>query len=141
MTTFNQVRVWSAIYYFTITVPPDAGQSLGRITINQRQGFESIELIPEQTVAFVGTRHDRRTAIPLSAMWDSNQQTMTIVLEDPVPAGNTVTIGLRPTANPDFGGIYLYGVTAYPPGNDAKGLYLGVGRLQFYQGGDNYSIY
>jgi hypothetical protein len=32
-------------------------------------------------------------------------------------------------------------VTAYPPGSGAKGLYLGVGRLQFYQGGNNLSIH
>lgn len=135
MTTYNQVRVWSATYYFTIALPEDAGQPIARVTVAQREGFENINFIADRTIAFLGTRDNRGAAIPLTAKWDSSSQTVDILLENSVPPGSSVTIGIKPTANPDYGGIYLYGVTAYPPGKNARGLYLGVGRLQFYRGG------
>jgi hypothetical protein len=54
VTTFNSVNVRYATYYFTIELPEDAGNSIQKIIINQRQGGETINFRLEKTVAFVG---------------------------------------------------------------------------------------
>lgn len=138
MTTYPEVRVWSAVYYFTLELPSDIGQPLGKVTIHQREGFQPIAFDLSYTVAFIGTPDDRGQALPVTPSWDEATQTLSIILNPPVPPGSTVTVGIKPWQNPDFGGIYLYGVTAYPPGEKTQGLYLGVGRLQFYQGSDRF---
>ena len=138
MTTFDQVHVWGAIYYFTIDLPSDIGQPLGLVTIRQREGFQSIDFHLDRTFAFIGTTDNQGAAIPVTTSWDDATQTISIVFDTPIPPGNSVTIGLRPTQNPDYSGIYLFGVTAYPSGEEMPGLYLGPGRLHFYQGGTSF---
>nr|WP_199755917.1 DUF2808 domain-containing protein [Chroococcidiopsis cubana] len=44
--------------------------------------------------------------------------------------GTTVTVALRAKRNPS-GGIYLFGVTAFPTGEKSSGQFLGYGRLHF----------
>jgi len=134
MTTFFEVSVWSAIYYFTLELPSDIGQPLGRVTIHQRQGFEQIGFDLSQTLAFIGTPDNRGQPIVVTPSWDETTQTVAIALDLPVPVGSIVTVGIKPWRNPDYSGIYLFGVSAYPPG-DSRGLYLGVGHLQFFRGG------
>jgi hypothetical protein len=41
-TTFNSANVWGATYYFTINIPQEAGESLQRVTISQREGTDNI---------------------------------------------------------------------------------------------------
>ena len=73
-----------------------------------------------------------------STTFDPNTQTITVIFDPPVPPGNTVSIGLKPVRNPDYGGVYQFGITAYPPGENSPGLYLGVGRLAIYEAGDRW---
>lgn len=138
MTTFQEVQVWSAVYYFTIEVPSDVGQPLGKVTIHQRQGVQQMSFDLSQTLAFMGTPDERGQPISVMPSWDETTQTVSVILNPPVPPGSTVTVGIKPWQNPDFSGIYLYGVTAYPPGEKTQGLYLGVGRLQFSRGGGQF---
>lgn len=133
VTTQNSARVWFARYYVTIDLPSDIGEPLQQVTIQQRQGFETIRYRIDRTSAFEGTPRQRGEAIAIAnATFDRDQQQVTVTFDPPVPPGRTVTIGLVPTRNPDFDGIYLFGITAYPVGEQPIGLYLGVGRLQFY---------
>ena len=134
-TTYNETNVWGARYYFSLSIPENAGEALGRVTINQRQGFEEIEFKLKDTQAFVGTPRHKDQRLTLKDVTKEPQSpTISVTFEPPVKPGTTVTIELRPTRNPRFSGVYIFGVTAFPAVENPYGLYLGVGRLQFYDG-------
>jgi hypothetical protein len=126
----------NSTYYFTLSIPEDAGEPLQRVAIAQQNGgnaFRSVEYDLEDSRAFVGTRRDRGEVIPIrETIYDPDTETVSVIFEQPVPPGTTVTIGLRPDRNPDLDGLYLFGVTAYPAGESPYGQFLGYGRLQFY---------
>ncbi|MFB2981403.1 DUF2808 domain-containing protein [Microseira sp. BLCC-F43] len=136
-TTFNQTYAWGATYYFTISVPEDAGEPLQRIAIAQHEASEEIEFDLEESRAYEGTRRNQGSKIPLlAATSNKDNQTLDLTFSQPVPPGKTVTIVLRPVQNPRYGGVYLFGVTAFPPGEKATGQFLGFGRLHFYDRGE-----
>ncbi len=136
-TTFNDTYAWGATYYFTIRVPEDAGEPLQRIAIAQHEGSDDIEFDLEETRAYEGTRRNRQSEISLLATTSNkDNQTLDLTFSTPVPPGKTVTIALRPVRNPRYGGVYLFGVTAFPAGEKARGQFLGFGRLHFYERGD-----
>lgn len=135
-TTENTTLVSSSIYYFTLTVPEDAGEPLGQIVISQKDGDTSARRIrydTDDTRAFTGTPGDRGEALPVQTTFDRDSQTVTVTFDQPVAPGTVVTIGLEPDRNPRLGGVYLFGVTAYPAGESVSGQFLGYGRLQFYE--------
>jgi hypothetical protein len=137
MTTFSMVRAWNSTYYFTIQIPENAGNDLKTVTIKQREGFDFINFYLDKTVAFQGTHNRKKTSIPIESITqDTESHLITIQLKDPVSPNSVFTVGLKPKQNPDTPGVYLFGVTVYPMGENPSGLYLGVGRLQFYQGGN-----
>jgi hypothetical protein len=138
--TYSEVAVRAAKYYITIDLPDNAGQPLGKVTVHQREGLERIVFRPQDTFAFLGTRQNRGQALTIARVdyEPENKNTISIIFDPPVPAGNTVTLGLKPEQNPNYEGIYLLRITAYPLGEQARGLYLGVGRLHFYRGGFHY---
>ncbi|NEQ67434.1 MAG: DUF2808 domain-containing protein, partial [Symploca sp. SIO2D2] len=43
---------------------------------------------------------------------------------------NDVTVSLKAKRNPQAGGIYVFGVTAYSAGENSPGLYLGSRDLR-----------
>ena len=132
-TTYNETDVWGARYYFTLSIPENAGEALGRVTINQRQGFETIDFKLKNTQAFVGTPRNQGERLTLQAVTqDPQSPTISVTFAPPVQPGTTVTIELRPVRNPSLSGVYIFGVTAFPAVENPYGLYLGVGRLQFY---------
>lgn len=137
--TFQSVRTWGAKYYLTIVLPPALGAPLGKVTIQQQPNIQTIAFLLDQTFAFLGDRHQQGEKLTLkSTTFDPNTNTITVIFDPPVPPGNTVSIGLKPVQNPDYGGIYQFGITAYPPGENSPGLYLGVGRLAIYDAGDRW---
>jgi hypothetical protein len=134
-TTERRVADSSASYYFTLNVPEDAGEPLGRVEIAQRDGSIRSRLVQfeaENTRAFIGNRRDRDNEIQLGEnTYNRENQTLSIVFDPPVPPNTIVTLELEPERNPRRDGIYLFGVTAYPAGSDSYGQFLGYGRLQF----------
>lgn len=134
-TTERRTSDSSASYYFTLSVPTDAGEPLQRVDIAQRDGSTRSRLVQFDAAdsrAFVGTRRDRSDDLTLGEnRFDRDTQTLSVVFDPPVPPGTTVTLQLQPKRNPLQDGIYLFGVTAYPSGTDAYGQFLGYGRLQF----------
>lgn len=134
-TTERRTSDSSASYYFTLSIPTDAGEPLQRVDIAQRDGSTRSRLVQFDAAdsrAFVGTRRDRSDDLTLGEnRFDRDTQTLSIVFDPPVPPGTTVTLQLQPKRNPLQDGIYLFGVTAYPSGTDAYGQFLGYGRLQF----------
>ena len=137
VTTFSGVRVWGAKYYFTIELPADAGEPLQKVVIAQRQGADDISFRLDKTFAFNGTHRRKQEKLALqNVSQDEETEAITVIFTNPIPPGTTFTVGLIPKRNPDFGGVYLFGVTAFPWGEKPDGLYLGAGRLQFFQGDD-----
>ncbi|MEH1826563.1 MAG: DUF2808 domain-containing protein [Nostoc sp.] len=139
-TTYKEVNVWGATYYFTINVPENAGESLQKVTIAQKEGSENIRYNLDDTRAFVGTRDAsgglrlrKETQLKLGPVTnDRDTRTVSVNFDPPVTPGQTITIALRPVSNPSFSGVYLLGVTAFPVGEKSHGQFLGFGRFQFY---------
>lgn len=139
VTTYNQVYVWGATYYFTISLPENAGEPLQRLTINQREGIDNIRFDLSDSFAFEGTRSNRGQKIGLKDVSRLRKtRTISLTFDPPVSPGKTITIGLKPWQNPRSTGVYLFGVTAFPTGEKAHGQFLGYGRLQFYNQSDSW---
>lgn len=132
-TTFNAVRMRGATYYFTIILPSEAREPLGKIIITQKNGIDDIPLLLNETEAFIGTPNDQQEMISLADVFQSkDNREITVNFVTPVAPSNTITVGLKPRKNPKFSGVYLFGVTVFPAGEKSQELYLGVRRLQFY---------
>jgi Protein of unknown function (DUF2808) len=132
-TTFNSAQAWSATYYFTLNVLENAGEPLQRVTIVQDEGVDAIRFDPKQIEAFEGERNRLGTKIPLGDVTvDRKARSVSVVFDPPVAPGKLVTIALNPDRNPLSGGVYLFGVTAFPAGEKSHGQFLGFGRLHFY---------
>lgn len=143
-TTRSVEFVRGATYYFTLQIPDNAGEPLGRVLIQQRDGESNARRIAfdaEETIAFIGTRRNRDESVAIAAAtYDDATQSVSVTFATPVPAGTTVTVGLKPDRNPRTDGVYLFGVTAYPAGEPAYGQFLGYGRLHFYDRGSVFPV-
>lgn len=132
-TTFNNVNMWGAKYYFTINIPENAGEPLQRVTITQQEGGYDVRFDLEDSRAFIGTPSDKGERLTLGEVTKEREtQTVSVTFDPPVPPGKTITIDLRPVRNPMFSGVYLFRVTAFPPGEKSHGQFLGFGRFHFY---------
>ena len=137
ITTFRAARAWGAKYYFTLFLPETAEETVQKITVNLRQGADKINYQLDKTIAAVGTARDRTAEIAIAdTSFDAETETVTVIFAEPISPGTTFTVGLRPERNPDLGGTYLFGVTAFPTGEKSQGIYLGSGRLQFDDSSD-----
>ncbi len=137
-TTFKEVNKLGATYYFTLSVPENAGEPLQRVAITQNEGTEDIGFDLKDTRAFVGTERDKGPQLAMGGMTrERKTHTVSVTFDPPVPPGKTITIGLRSVQNPEFSGVYLFGVTAFPVGEKSYGQFLGFGRLEFYSNGIN----
>lgn len=136
-TTFNIANVWNSTYFFTLNLPENAGEPLQRVTISLREGGDFPRFFLDDSRAFSGTSENRDRTLSLGEVTqDRDSQTLTVNFDPPVPPGQTVTIRLHPVRNPRYSGVYLFGVTAFPPGENPRGQFLGYGRLHFYEARD-----
>lgn len=129
-TTFNSARVFGATYYFTLRVPDDAGESLQRVMFQQQEGVDRIVFNLKRTRAYIDD--DQKLPVEIADVSADEEGLVTIAFDPPIAPGKTVMIGLRPYRNPSSSGVYLFGVTAFPEGDQAHGQFLGYGRLHFY---------
>ncbi|QUS59744.1 DUF2808 domain-containing protein [Synechocystis sp. PCC 7339] len=135
-TTFNAVSIPAAKYYFTISLPEQAGEPLDRVVFQQQPNPDPINFYPDQSFAFLGDRHHRGTQVALESVdWDRSTGKITVTFTQAIPPGEIVTIGLKPWKNPDVPGVYQFRVFALPPGENSQAMDLGVARFQFYRGG------
>lgn len=131
-TTFNDVYAWGATYYFTVKVPSDAGEPLQTITINQHSGFDYINFDLEDSFA-ISKSNGKKEKLPLMVTEKPKSKTVSVTFDPAVEPGKTITIALKPRRNPSVEGVYLFGVTAFPKGEQSHGQFLGYGRLHFYR--------
>jgi hypothetical protein len=121
-----------ATYEFTLTVPANAGEPLQAVTISQNTNVETVAFEVNRSRAFTGNSDGKGTMLPLASIGGPGLPgEAMIVFNPPVQPGQTVTIAIPAQRNPP-GGVYLFGVTAYPSGKNAIGQLLGYGRLHFY---------
>jgi len=138
ITTFRAAGARGAKYYFTLSLPQTADEPLQKITVNLRRGADEIDYRLDETIAAVGTARNQTEKIAIAeAIFDAETETVTVTFAEPISPGTTFTLGLKPKQNPDFDGIYLFGVTAFPAGEKSQGIYLGAARLEFEKSSDS----
>jgi hypothetical protein len=121
-------------YKFTLTVPPDAGQPFKSVTITQVKNAETIKFDLRNSRAYIGRQLTADSEVRLASVsgdQPANPGETAIAFDPPVLPGNTVTIALAAQKNPVGRGVYLFGVTAYPDGENGLGQFLGYGRIDF----------
>ena len=131
--TFRSKNNPASTYQFTIEVPENAGEALKAVKISQKNKIDTIVFKGNKSRAAEGENMAGVT-IPLASIGGESQPgETTVVFDTPIEPGNTVTIAVKPQSNPSTGGIYLFGVTAYPTGENSPGMYLGSGRIDISQ--------
>lgn len=104
------------------------------MTITQAKNAETIKFDLRKSSAYIGRQLTADSEVPLISMsgdQPANPGEIAIAFAQPVLPGNTVTIALAVQKNPVGRGIYLFGVTAYPEGENGLGQFLGYGRIDF----------
>jgi hypothetical protein len=129
-TTDNQAYAWSATYLFTLQIPGDASEPLGRVMVQQTEGVDKIEFNLKRTYAYLNGDRNQRTTVEATQV---KPDTLELTFNPPIPPNSAVTLGLRPYTNPRTGGVYLFGVTTAPAGEKVRSQFIGTGRLQFYE--------
>ena len=130
--TQNAANFPGSTYYFTLTLSEQAGEPLQQIVITQEPSPDQVRFNLKRTEAYEGTYNRVGAKLPIKSVTQDRQtRSITIVLDPPVAPGKTVTIGLNAVQNPS-GGVYLYGVTAFPAGEQVKEQFLGYGRINIY---------
>lgn len=120
-------------YFFTLKIPNNAGEPLQAVKIVQRENLEIISYKGNATRAFRGNRWAQGPQLSLAAIGGPTESSeMMVVFDPPVQPGKTVTVSLKAKQNPTFGGVYQFGVTAYPAGERGIGQFLGYARLNFF---------
>lgn len=126
-------------YIFEIEIPKDAENSLHKVIINQQINTETINFFPENIRASImGNNYQNQPVnveTTINIVGDKNE--IIIKLEPSIPAGNRVKLEVK-ARNPLYGGIYQFGVTAYPQGENSRSLYLGIARFHFDQPGGRF---
>lgn len=125
-TTSSDLDGFPATYRVKLTIPATAGRSLQAIKIMQEQNVDTVSFDPRETQAMLASG---QTA-PLASIGGAETPgEATVVFNPPIVPGQIVTIDVPVKANPTADGIYLFGVTAFPEGEDVQSQFLGFGRL------------
>jgi hypothetical protein len=121
-------------YEFTIALPADAGAALKAVTIVQAQNLETVRFNVPQSHAFAGAKYAAGPSLVLASIGGTQDPpgTATIVFDQPVQPGQTITVAVEVKANPSSGGVYEFGVTAYPTDQAGRGQFLGYGRINLH---------
>lgn len=138
ITTYKEPQTPST-YYFTLGLSQQAGEPLQQVTFNQYRGLENIRFDLRRTSAEARTGSNSWQRLNLTEVTrDPKTKTVSVTFNPPVPPNSTIKIGLHSIRNPLSGGIYLFGVTAYPAGEKSHGQFIGYGRLQFISPGGRF---
>jgi hypothetical protein len=126
-----------AEYFFTLELDAQAGASLGGMTIQQIRGGDwQFPFAVDRTRAFLGRPRRERAPVPVEASFEPAARLFRLSFPEPIPPGATVTVSLRPWANPVQADTYLFQVVAIPAGPDPVPSPVGVGTLRIYQPND-----
>lgn len=120
-------------YYFTVTLPANAGAGLGGMVIQQTRGADrNFQFFPNQTTAFLGTPRREGQSFPVQAQFDNASRTMTVTFPQPPQPGQTITLSLVPQNNPRWADTYMFAVQALPAGPNPVPASLGYATMGIY---------
>ena len=121
-------------YYLTLSLDPQAGASLGRLSVRQTRGADwNFPFSPQLTRAFLGRPRREGRAIPVLASFDDRERLIDVTFPEPVPPGETVTVVLRPWTNPQAPDTYLFQVVVWPAGANPVASPVGTATLRIYE--------
>ncbi|WP_186699258.1 DUF2808 domain-containing protein [Cyanobium sp. NS01] len=131
---YTTVSQPAAEYYFSVELAADAGASLGGLTVRQTRGVDThFPFSPERTRAFVGRPRREGAAIAVEASFDPGKREVQVTFPEPVAPGQTITVMLKPWANPSMSDTYMFQVQAIPAGPQPTPSSLGFATLRIYQ--------
>jgi hypothetical protein len=120
-------------YYFTLTLPEQAGVGLGGLLIQQTRGVDrQFPLNAERSRAFLGVPRREGPAIAVQADFDNERRRYAIRFPQPPQPGQTVTVALRPWTNPSQADTYMFSVQALPDGPNPVPASLGFATMPIY---------
>ncbi|NET35677.1 MAG: DUF2808 domain-containing protein [Cyanothece sp. SIO1E1] len=135
-TPHNRVAERNAGYYFDLRVHENAGEPLQKVVIAQENGntaFSAVDFDLAKTRAYFGSRRRRGEKVRIDEVtWDGELQAVIVNFNPPIAPGTDLTLRLHAYNNPGLIGVYLFGVTAFPAGEETQGQFIGFGRLQFF---------
>jgi hypothetical protein len=122
-------------YYFTLTLPEQAGADLGGLEIQQTRGVDTqFPFMAERTRAFLGEPRREGAAIPVQAVFDADSRRVSVRFPQPPQPGQTLTVALRPWYNPSQADTYMFAVQALPAGPNPVPASLGFATMPIYEG-------
>lgn len=124
-------------YIFEIEIPENAGNNVQKIVINQQINTETITFFPDKTKTFILNQGNKSLDVNSTLNVTNNQNEIMINLLQPAKPGQKLRLAIQ-ARNPLYGGIYQFGVTVYPEGNNPQSLYLGIARFHFDMRGGRY---
>lgn len=123
-------------YYLTLSLDPQAGASLGKLSVRQTRGADwTFPFSPQLTRAFLGRPRREGRAIPVQATFDPRERNIHVVFPEPVAPGDTVTVVLRPWTNPQMPDTYLFQVVVWPAGPHPEASSVGTATLRIDERG------
>jgi hypothetical protein len=136
-TTYNQIGVQEATYYFTFKVP-NVGKDTEKVIFTQSEGIETIAFDEKNSIAFAETDTGEKQPLGISVSRNESQkESLIVTFNQPVAPGTKITIALKPVINPSSEGIYLFQVKTLLSDQKTT-LPIGTARLQFY---DNLQVF
>lgn len=120
-------------YYFTLTLPEQAGAGLGGLRIQQTRGVDTqFPFMAERTRAFLGEPRREGPSIAVQASFDETARLYTLHFPVPPQPGQTITVALRPWHNPSQADTYMFAVQALPAGPNPVPASLGFATMPIY---------
>ena len=120
-------------YYFTVTMPEQAGVGLGGLEIQQTRGVDTqFPFMAERTRAFLGEPRREGPAVPVQASFDEVGRRYSLRFPEPPQPGQTITVALRPWHNPSQADTYMFAVQALPAGANPVPASLGFATMPIY---------
>ena len=122
-------------YYFTLTLPEQAGVGLGGLLIQQTRGVDrQFPLAADRSRAFLGLPRREGPSIPVEATFDNQRRVYALRFPQPPQPGQTITVALRPWYNPTQADTYMFSVQALPAGERPVPASLGFATMPIYSG-------
>ncbi|MEY3545213.1 MAG: hypothetical protein RLZZ247_1370 [Cyanobacteriota bacterium] len=132
---YTYVGQTAATYYFTLTLPEQAGAGLGGLVIQQTRGVDrNFQFAPARTRAFVGLPRREGEPVAVQTTWDPQARRITVQFPQPPQPGQTITLALKPWNNPFQSDTYLFSVQALPAGPNPVAASLGFATMPIFDG-------
>ena len=134
-TTRNIIGERHPTYYISFSFPVAAEEPLDKVVVTLDEGRRdptfSYRLDAFQAVAHTS---EGEQELPIGNVTeDPTTKAVTVQFDPPVAPGADITLALKPARNPRFEGVYLFGINAFPAGEQAQPTFVGYARLSFYQ--------